>query len=132
MLTLSAVRDWLKSYNIANNYYVGKIDTSKEQAVCVYSRKRSGSPVTALGGHSSYEIKSITLLLRWNKNATQSEKTAIQLFKSIKSEHNLKIDNIPIQFISMTAPESIALGTDEQGIYEYVIEFDIYYERNEI
>lgn len=130
MLTLSAVRDWLKTYNIAQHYFVGKLDTSKENTLCVYSRKRSGTPVMALGGSSSYDIKAISLLLHCNKNAVQAEQTAVMLFERIRAEKQLTINNIPIYYIAMQVPEPVAVGTDDKGVYEYVIEFDLYYRKD--
>lgn len=129
MLTLADVRDWLKNYGIAQHYFVGKLDTSKENALCVYSRKRSGAPVMALGGLSSYEIKAISLLLHCSKNAVQAEQMAITLFEKISSEEKLIINNIPIYYIKLQVPEPVAIGTDENGVYEYVIEFDLYYKK---
>lgn len=130
VLTLSSVKDWIKSYNIASNYYVGKLDTNKENALCVYSRKCSGNPVIALGGVSSYDIKAISLLIHWNKNVVQTEQTAITLFEKIRAEKQLTINNIPIHYIAMQVPEPVAIGTDEKGVYEYVIEFDLYYRKD--
>lgn len=129
MLTLADVRDWLKEYNIAQHYFVGKLDTSKENALCVYNRKRSGAPVMALGGLSSYEIKAISLLLHCSKNAVQAEQMAITLFEEISSEEKLIINNTPIYYIKFQVPEPVAIGTDENGVYEYVIEFDLYYKK---
>lgn len=129
MLTLANVRDWLKEYNIAQYYFVGKLDTSKENALCVYNRKRSGAPVMALGGLSSYNIKAISLLLHCSKNAVQAEQIAITLFEKISSEEKLIINNTPIYYIALQVPEPVAIGTDENGIYEYVIEFDLYYKK---
>ena len=34
-----------------------------------------------------------------------------------------------VDFLSMQVPESVDVGTDDKGIYERVIWFDIYYER---
>lgn len=129
MLTLANVRDWLKTYGIAQHYFVGKLDTSKENALCVYSRKRSGSPVMALGGLPSYDIKAVSLLLHCSKNAVQTEQTAVKLFEKIRAERELNINNIPIYYIAMQVPEPVGIGTDENGVYEYVIEFDLYYKK---
>ena len=129
MLTLANVRDWLKEYNIAQHYFVGKLDTSKENALCVYNRKRSGAPVMALGGLSSYEIKAISLLLHCSKNAVQAEEKAITLFEKISSEEKLIINDTPIYYIALQVPEPVGIGTDENGVYEYVIEFDLYYKK---
>lgn len=129
MLTLANIRDWLKEYNIAQHYFVGKLDTSKENALCVYNRKRSGAPVMALGGLSSYNIKAISLLLHCSKNAVQAEQMAVTLFEKINSEEQLNINNIPIYYIKFQVPEPVAIGTDDNGVYEYVIEFDLYYKK---
>ena len=132
MLTLANVRDWLKKYNIAQYYFVGKLDTSKENALCVYNRKRSGATVMALGGLSSYDIKAVSLLLHCSKNAVQAEQMAVTLFEKIKLEENLIINNSPIYYIAMKVPEPVCVGTDENGVYEYVIEFDLYYRKGMI
>lgn len=129
MLTLSKIRDWLKTYNIVQHYFVGKLDASKENALCVYSRKRSGSPITALGGLSSYDIKSVSLLLHCSNNAVQAEEMAVTLFEKIRAERQLTINDIPVHYIKMQVPEPVAIGTDDNGVYEYVIEFDLYYRK---
>lgn len=131
MLALSDIREWLKSYDIFENYFVGKLDTSKEKALCVYSRKRSGSPIKAYGDLSSYDIKAISLLVHWNNNAVQTEQSAIELFEKIKNEKELIINDIPIYYIALQVPEPVSVGTDGKGIYEYVIEFDLYYKRKD-
>ena len=129
MLTLADIRDWLKSYNIAQHYFVGKLDTSKENVLCVYNRRRSGAPVMALGGVSSYDIKSVSLLLHCSKNAVQAEQMAVNLFEKIRAERKFKINNTQIHYIDMQVPEPVAIGTDDNGVYEYVIEFDLYYKK---
>ena len=39
------------------------------------------------------------------------------------------INDIKVDFLSMQVPEPVDVGTDDKGIYERVIWFDIYYER---
>ena len=34
-----------------------------------------------------------------------------------------------IQCVRMNVPEPVAVGTDKGGVYEYVIETDVYYRR---
>ena len=36
-----------------------------------------------------------------------------------------------VAFIGMLVPEPQMVGTDDNGVYESVIEFEIYYERKE-
>ena len=131
MLALSDIREWLKSYGIFENYFVGKLDTGKEKALCVYSRRRSGSPIRAFGDCSGYDIKAVSLLVHWNNNAVLSEQSAVGLFEKIRNEKELIINDIPIYYIALQVPEPVSVGTDSKGIYEYVIEFDLYYKRKD-
>lgn len=131
MIYLSDIRDWLKSFNIAENYYVGKIDGKKDKSLGVYQRKNPAPPVRAIGQKSSYEVKQISLLLHWNKNATETEKTACELYRQLEAVSSLQINGIHIYILSLLQSEPIDVGTDDSGVYERVIEFDLYYERNE-
>jgi hypothetical protein len=41
----------------------------------------------------------------------------------------VKMGDTPVFFIDMLNEEPIDVGTDEKGIYERVIEFDVYYRK---
>lgn len=133
ILKLSQVRDWLKSFDIAENYYIGKLDNKKEKAIGVYSLNRPQKPVIAIGGaeNSTYKIKSVSVLIRWNKNADETETAAFSLYEELLLLKSFYIDSVKINFIKLRVSEPIDVGTDEKGVYERVIEFDLYYERNE-
>lgn len=131
MIYLADIRNWLKQFNIADYYYSGKLDANKEKAVCVYQRKSTIEAVRAIGGKSSYNIKPISVLIHWNKNSTETEKTAYKLYKKLETVSSFLLDdtNTKVYFIKLLQSEPVSVGTDDNGIYEYVIEFDIYYER---
>ena len=134
MIALSDVREWIKHFDIGENFFIGKLDNKKDKSIGIYSRKRSGPPVMAYGGleNSKYDIKPISVLIHWNKNADETERTAFNLFKAIQSEKNRYMGSIQIYYVELKVPEPVNVGTDDKGIYEYVIEFDIYYERNDL
>lgn len=132
MMTLAEIRDWLKTLNVAENYYIGRLDNKKEKSLGVYSKPGSGRPVMALGGagNSSYDIKRISLLLHWNRNASETETAAQCLWNSLFCCTDIEIPSgSHIQYIQPNVPEPVAVGTDDNGIYEYVIELNIYYRR---
>jgi len=131
MLTKSDVKDWLKGYGMTDHYYTGVLNAKQDKSIGVYNRKSSGAPVTALGRLSSYDVKAISILLHWTNNAVETEKVAIQLFKKIRAEKQLKINNVFINTIVLQVPQPIEVGADENGVYEYVIDFDLYYTRSE-
>ena len=133
MITLANIRDWLKTYGIAEHYYIGKLDNKQDKSIGVYSLKRSGSPTIPFGGlsQSTYDVKSISVLIHWTKNAAETEQAAYELFNRLLSETDLKINGAQVYFIRLNVPEPVDVGTDAKGIYERVIEFELFYQRSD-
>lgn len=131
MIYLADVREWIKKLKSADYYSVGKIDGTKDKVIGIYQRKSPGTPTRAIGQPSTYGIKPISLLIHWNKNATETEKAAYELYKQLEAVSPCTIGNTQIYMLSLLQSEPIDVGTDENGIYERVIEFDLYYERTE-
>lgn len=130
MIYLSNVRDWLKTLITADRYYVGKLDRKGERAIGVYQRKTPAPPIRAIGQASSYEIKPVSILVHWTKNADETERAAYELYKKLEAVSSLTLDGTPVKFIALLQSEPVDVGTDDAGIFERVIELDIYYERN--
>lgn len=133
MLSLIGIRQYISDLNIADdsNVYIGKLDNKKQKSIGVYNRKSEGALNVPLGGlkKSSYGIKGISLLVHWNKSVRDSEKAAYQLFDSLISSENLKIDGNDIYYIRFNTSGPVDVGTDSNGVYEYVIWIDFIYER---
>lgn len=131
MITLAEVRDWIKTFNAANNYYIGKIDNKQENSIGIYQRKTIDGPRVAIGGRTlaSYDIKSISILIHWNKNANETEKRAQYLYNRLFEAESVVIGGTPIKMIALLQNESVDVGTDDNNVYERVIELDLYYER---
>lgn len=131
MITLAEVRDWIKTFNAANNYYIGKLDNKQENSIGIYQRKTIDGPRVAIGGRSlaSYEVKSISILIHWNKNANETEKRAQYLYNRLFEAESVVIGETPIKMIALLQNEPVDVGTDDNNVYERVIELDLYYER---
>ncbi len=131
MITLAEVRDWIKTFNVANNYYIGKIDNKQENSIGIYQRKTIDGPRVAIGGRSltSYDVKSISILIHWNKNANETEKRAQYLYNRLFEAESVVIGGTPIKMIALLQNEPVDVGTDDNNVYERVIELDLYYER---
>lgn len=129
MIYLSDIRDWLKTVFTAEHYYIGKLDNKQDKSLGVYSLKQSGSPTRAIGGESTYNTISVSLLLHWTNNARETEETARNLFDTLYNIKNVEINKHTIYIIELLTPEPVDVGTDDKGIYEQVIELKIYYER---
>lgn len=131
MITLAEVRDWIKTFNAANNYYIGKLDNKQENSIGIYQRKIIDGPRVAIGGRSlaSYDVKSISILIHWNKNANETEKRAQYLYNRLFEAESVVIGETPIKMIALLQNEPVDVGTDDNNVYERVIELDLYYER---
>jgi len=133
IMNLSGVKDWIKSYEIAEHYYVGKLDNKQEKSIGIYQGSLSGHARECLGGfvNNGYEVKSVSLLIHWNNNAKETEDAAIDLFQKLRSETNIQISGIFVHFLTLTVAEPQDVGTDDNGVYERVITFDLYYKKEE-
>lgn len=134
MITLAEVRDWLKTFQIAENYYIGKLDNKKDKSIGVYSLNQKSPPVIAIGGLDSttFNRKSVSVLIHWNKNADETEKAAYSLFERLLEQTHFYIGGTLVFYLKLNVSEPIDAATDEKGVYERVIEFDLYYKRSEI
>lgn len=129
MIYLADVRDWLKTLINAEHYYIGKLDSKQDKSIGVYQRKNPAPPIKAIGQSSSYEIKPLSILIHWNKNAKETEITALELYRQLSAVTSLELNGTHVQFISLLQSEPVDVGTDDNGVYERVIEFDIYYKK---
>lgn len=131
MLSLADIREYISGLGIAEQVYIGKLDNKKAHSIGVYHRKGSGPPVTALGGsaQSSYDIRRISLLIHWDKDARASEAAAYSLYEKLQNESSLVMGETPVHFLILQVPEPVDVGTDDNGVYEYVIWVDFVYQR---
>lgn len=133
MLGIGDVRDYIAGLGIAdnNNVYCGKLDNKKDKSIGVYNLNRQRPPQTAVGGlnNSSYRIKSISILVHWNTSVRDTEKATEQLYNMLRDTNNKIINDTKLLFNKMQVDGPVDVGTDDKGIFESVIELDIYYER---
>lgn len=133
MLKTTDIREWIASLGIAEDehVYMGKLDNKQQKSIGVYSRSSSGPPNIALGGldYTSYDVRSISLLVHWNRSKPESEAAAYELFETIRNVSSLDIGDTHINYIRLMVPEPQDVGTDDNGVYEYVIWLNFIYQR---
>lgn len=131
-MELKDIRTYIASLGISTDEhtYIGFLDNKFDCSIGVYSRAMRDRPVLAVGGwtSASYDIKAVSVLVHWNRKKTESESAAIRLFEALK-EPPATIGGYPVQYLRLLVPEPIDVGTDSKGVYEYVIEFDVYYDK---
>lgn len=128
-MLLSEIREYLKTIIDCPQWYIGKIDNSKEQCIGIYNRI-GPAPNIAIGGleNTSYATKAISILVHWTKNCNVAEIKAQEVYNSLFCKDGTIGGKRIIKF-DMRTPEPISIGTDSNGVFEFVIETVIYYER---
>lgn len=136
MLTLKDIRQYISSLNIAadDNVYMGKLDNKSQKSIGVYSRPSSGPANIAIGGLecTTYDTKPVSLLIHWSKSKDETERTAYNLYEKLRSVTSLTIGDTPINYLRLRVPEPQDVGTDDNGVYEYVIWLDFIYSRKDL
>lgn len=128
-MTLAEIRDWLKTKIECPQWYIGKIDGSKEQCIGLYGIQGPKANI-AVGGlsNTSYATKSISILIHWGKNSNTAEQKAQEVYNKLFGQDGV-IGGLRVIQFDMRTSEPISVGTDDNGFYEYVIEVNIIYER---
>lgn len=132
MILLTDVRDWLKSFNLFENYYIGRLDSKKKNSLGVYNLQDSGRR-EVIGDLKKYEKKGISLLIHGTANKAETEKLAWKLYTKLEElitycEYS-NIGENKIYFIELLNNQPVDVDQDNSSTYEYVIELNIYFEK---
>ncbi|KLU68097.1 MAG: hypothetical protein RHS_6076 [Robinsoniella sp. RHS] len=133
MLMLEDVRDLVSGLGFTedHNVYMGKLDAKQDKSIGVYNLKRSAPYTVAIGGKDkeSYRTKQISILVHWNRSMRDTEAVGAELFEKLAAMREVRINEKQIKFIHPLVDQPVDVGTDDNGIYEMVIEIELIYER---
>lgn len=121
-------KDYIKQFNIGEHFSIGKIDSSKDKSIGIYGDSYP-IRIEAIGKNSSYDIANIRILVHWTKNLMETEEAARELFKNLRYKTDFYMNDIKVNYLDLSTGEPIFVGTDENGVYEYVITLRINYRR---
>ena len=129
-MLLSQIREYLKTQIDCPQYYLNKMGGSQDKSITIYNAPGQ-VPHIAIGGleNTPYTTKSISFLIPWGKNSDEAEKKAMEVYNLFFGQSNFTIGDKKIIQCKMRSSEPIYLGTDSEGIIEYIIDTTIYYER---
>lgn len=128
-LTLYEAADLLAGLLGFDEVTAGSIDTALTQTIGVYQREPF-VPRECIGVESSYEVTKLRILIHWSNNPTAAEQKAAETAELIRGLRNTETSDHVIIFTDIKAVR--AIGKDEKGICEYVVDTDITYsERND-
>lgn len=129
MMTLKIVKDWMQK-QIQANWKIGIYDNSKQKTICVRNLTSNRNKL-AIGGlaNTSTAVKGISIVVHWTKNPDETECIAQEVHELFYGKQPI-ISGYQTVICEMRSDEPIFVGTDEQGVYEYVIEAWITYMRD--
>lgn len=130
MMTLKDIKDWLKEWISADVWKVGVYDSSKDKTICVRNLTSNRGKL-AIGGlqNTSTAVKGVSIIVHWSKNPDETERVAQEVHALFYGQRPI-IGNHQVVKCDMRSDEPISVGTDGEGIYEYVIETWITYIRD--
>ena len=127
-MLLSEIRNYLKTKIESPQWYLNKVG-DKEQSITIYNTLGL-APRVALGGleQTSFTTKAISILVHWGKDSNKAELKAKEVYNALFGKGGVIGGKRVIQFKTKT-DEPVYVGTDKEGVIEYVIETIIYHER---
>ena len=129
-MTLKEIMLYLKSLETTfSHYYLETLDSKKDDSLGIYNSKRPTPFFIALGGleNTSYCTKSVSLLIHGTRDFSATEAKAIALYKQLMVTPK-SIGTHKINYIKLFNNEPIFVNRDNQGICEFVIDFEINYQ----
>ena len=130
-MRLRDVMEWLQGLSaIADNYYCGTLDAKKQKSIGVYQLKSPLSHI-AVGGRENTKtlFKSVSLLVHWTDNSDDTEIFSQSLYNELEAAKNVIVGGKTVNYIEMLQFEPVDVGTDENGVFERVIECIFYYQK---
>ena len=125
---LAEFRDFVKTLEVGEHFSIGKIDSSLDKSIGIYGDSNLDR-IEAIGKDSMYDISNMRILIHWTKNLAETEAASRSLYELLRYQSNFDMSGIYVYFIDLIEGEPIFVGTDNNGIYEYVITLRLVYRR---
>lgn len=120
------IKDCLKEAIDIDDCWVGafKMDMTRDKAVCVYRRKVPYRKAVGGAMATGHEVYALSLLVRWGTNGNEADKAAKKIYDSVEECEFMDLEEYG--YASMMFDMPVGLGTDERGVYEFSIDFNLY------
>ena len=126
-LNLSDIRGWLAGrLPVGDTWFgAGKMEARRERALCLFARRRGILARHAVSGEAGYAVMPLSLAIRGGDEHDEAEGFANSLYAALDSA---RFELLGAScFVKKIHAAPLALGTDRRGIYEFSVDFDLYY-----
>ena len=108
MISLKDIKDWLKQFDIAEHYYMGKLDNKQDKSIGIYQRRTSDQPRMCIGEKSSYDIKPVSILMHWSNDADETEEI-------LYADENFQVKEHPVKMSNVYGSETYDASLEQTG-----------------
>lgn len=113
MISIEEIRDWIESFNFgANLHSVGAFEGEKEKIIGVFEVD-AGDEEQAYD--STHATRAIDLVIHWNDDYNETDKKALEIYKTLFRKYNFYINKKHISFIIVSPVKDEY--KDQYGIY---------------
>lgn len=126
-MNLQDFKDWLKTVIVTSSITAGKLDGSQPQTICVYNDTPAPFRLVVGGGTNGYDESNYKILVHWSNNSNTAEVKAKEIYAAVCNTKTT-ISGKTV-WIKAKRAEPLSMGTDAEGIYEYIIEISLLIER---
>lgn len=118
MITTKELKDVLKTKIDCPNWFSGSMKNAELEKIITVYHYKGITPKTNVISNTKRDNNGFSVLIHWNKNSEESELKAEEVYKQLEQ---ISIQNKVIKQIEITSEHAIPLGTDDRGIFEFVI-----------
>ena len=129
-MIVADMRDYIDGLELMDSVYAAKLPDGTNNAACVYPSQTAQPYERTIGeGTDTHDILYVTVLVHGNTSQRETETLARTLYRALRDTRNAVINGETILFI-LPRYDLQYVGTDDAGVYEYVIEAAVYYDIN--
>ena len=105
------------------------INRNSARAIGVFHREGRAARVGTIGGpqNASYEMLRVTLWVRWGRDGCAADKKSAEIYHAV-AERDFSHEG-RVGFMRALNAGPVWLGMDDRGIFEFVVDFDLYVEK---
>ena len=129
-MIIADMRDYIDGLELMDSVYTAKLPDGTNNSACVYPSQTTQSYERTIGeGTDTHDVLYVTVLVHGNTSQRETETLARALFRELRDTRNVVINDEKMLFI-LPRYDLQYVGTDDAGVYEYVIEAAVYYDIN--
>lgn len=112
MISIEEIRDWIKSFNFgASMYSVGSFKGENKKIIAIFEVDNGDDEQS----YETHTTRAIDLIIHWNDDYNETDRKAMEIYKTLFRKYNFSINDKKISFIIVNPVKDEY--KDKYGIY---------------